>query len=74
MILRPYKRIKELEESLSAVKELCEMLEGEKEERLRKKREGMHNPNALCEGCDNVIKKNYGYLCKLDCKCEDRKE
>lgn len=76
MILRPYKRIKELEESLSAVKELCEMLEVEKEERLHKEKKDMHNPTALCDGCKNLIRQSYGYPYgyKLDCKCKDREE
>lgn len=76
MILRPYKRIKELEESLSAIKELCEMLEVEKEERLRKERKGLHNPTALCAGCKNFVMMSYGYPygCKLNNKCEDWEE
>lgn len=61
MILRPYKRIRELEESLSAVKELCEILEAEREKILHKEKKDMHNPTALCEGFKNLVRQSYGY-------------
>ena len=51
MILRPYKRIKELEEKIRELEvDYFEYrdLKKEKEDRLRKEREGLHNPTALC--------------------------
>lgn len=76
MILRPYERIRELEEMIDELKRDYHELKEEKEERLRKKREGLHNPSALCDGCIHSITQPYGYphACKLDCKCEDREE
>lgn len=70
MILRPYKRIKELEEALRESKERNQFFE----DIVIKEKEGLHKPNASCEGCRNLIKKSYGYYCKLDCKCADRQE
>lgn len=76
MILRPYKRIRELEEMIDGLKRDYHSLKEEKEERLRKEKEGLHNPTALCTGCIHSITQPYGYpyACKLDCKCEDRRE
>lgn len=79
MILRPYKKIKELEEK---IRELevdyfdYSDLKKEKEERLRKEREGLHNPTALCAGCKHFVAVSFGYPygCKLNNKCEDRVE
>ena len=79
MILRPYKRIKELEKEKEILwKDYQDYLRLKREEgeRLYKERESLHNPTALCEGCKNFIiqKTGYPYGCKLDCKCKDREE
>lgn len=77
MILRPYKRIKELEKEKEILWEDYQdylRLKREESERLYKERENLHNPTESCEGCKNFIKRSYGYYCKLDCKCEDREE
>lgn len=76
MILRPYKRIRELEGMVEGLKRDYHSLKEEKEERLRKEKKGLHNPTALCDGCKHFVVKTYGYPygCKLDCKCEDREE
>ncbi len=77
MILRPYKRIKELEGEIRGLEvdyyDYCR-LKKEEEERKRKKREELHSPSVLCKGCNNLILTNFGYHCKLDCKCKDRQE
>lgn len=76
MILRPYKRIRELEEMVDGLKRDCHSLKEEKEERLRKEKKGLHSPNALCSGCRHFVVMGYGYPygCKLDCKCKDMEE
>lgn len=76
MILRPYKRIKELEEMVDELKRDYNTLKEREEERLEKKRNGLHNPTALCAGCKNfvAIRCGYPYGCKLDNKCEDWEE
>lgn len=70
MILRPYKRIKELEKEKEGLWKDYQYLrlKREESERLRKERQNLHNPTALCEGCVNLIKSSYGYpyACKLD--------
>lgn len=72
MILRPYKRIKELEGMVEGLKRDYHSLKEEKEERIRKEKKVLHNPTALCAGCKHFVVKTYG--CKLDCKCDDREE
>lgn len=82
MILRPYKRIKELEEKISRLEvDYLEYinLKIEKKQRMReedRKLRGLHRPSVLCEGCKNLVMTKYGcpYSCKLDYKCEDRVE
>lgn len=77
MILRPYKRIKELEKEKEILwenyQDYLRLKRGENE-RLYKERENLHNPTALREGCNNLIKTGFEYYCKLDCKCKDRQE
>lgn len=79
MILRPYKRIKELEERIKELEiDYFEYLylKEEKEERVRKEKEELHNPTALCAGCKHFVMMGYGYPygCKLNNKCEDWEE
>lgn len=76
MILRPYKRIRELEGMVEGLKRDYHSLKEEKEERLRKEKKGLHTPNALCAGCMHSISQPYGYPygCKLNNKCKDWEE
>lgn len=68
MILRPFKKIKEQ-------KEMIDRLSREIERYERKWKENLHKCSYLCKGCQNLVTDGYcGYGCKLDCKCEDRKE
>lgn len=79
MILRPYKKIKELEKRIRELEidysDYCD-LKREKAERLRKEKEGLHSPTALCAGCKHFVVTSYGYPygCKLNNKCEDKQE
>lgn len=79
MILRPYKKIKELEDIIWRMEDdknrlKIELKKIENEE--DRKKEGLHKPTALCIGCKNLVTQMYGYPygCKLDCQCEDREE
>ena len=65
-------RIRELEIDYS---DYCN-LKREKAERLRKEKDKLHSPTALCAGCKHFVTMEYGYPygCKLDNKCEDRQE
>lgn len=81
MILRPYKRIRELEQEINKLKNICAdywELRRKEEEREEKENKGWHwhNATALCIGCKNLVTQTYGYPygCKLDCQCEDREE
>lgn len=74
MTLRPFKKIREQEEMIYNLKrELVEYKERE-EERIKKENENMHNTSLMCTGCRNLINSGWSLYCKLDCKCEDRKE
>lgn len=79
MILRPYKKIGELEDEIRKLTYDKNELENklrEIENEGDRKKEGLHKPTALCIGCKNLVTQTYGYPygCKLDCKCEDREE
>lgn len=75
MILRPFKKIKEQEEIIKNLSEAIGHYKRLEENREKKEKEGLHECNSLCKGCKYLIKDGYyGYACKLDCKCEDRRE
>lgn len=74
MILRPFKKIREQEELIDRLSREIERYERKEEERARKSKENLHQCSYLCKGCKNFIVDGFGYGCKLDCKCEDRKE
>lgn len=75
MILRPFKKIKEQEEIIHRLSRDIESYKQREESREQKEKENLHQCSFLCKGCKNLIKMGYyGYGCKLDCKCEDRKE
>lgn len=83
MILRPFKKIKELEDEIYTLRKENSILR-ESEERWSKKTKeqesGKHNCGIWCDGCKHFVKYEidgvYGLhtYCKLDYKCEDRKE
>lgn len=77
MILRPYKKIKELELEIEKLKDVnenySEIIKRRKEEEEREKK-GLHNPTASCMGCKNFINTGWELLCKKDCKCKDRQD
>lgn len=72
MILRPFKKIREQEEIIYNLKR--ELDKYKEKERRQKENENMHNTSSTCIGCTNLINTGWGLYCKLDCKCEDRKE
>lgn len=75
MILRPFKKIKEQKEIIDRLSREIEHYERREEERIRKAKEKLHQCSYLCKGCQNFVTDGYcGYGCKLDCKCEDRKD
>lgn len=76
MILRPFKKIKEQEEK---IEELLEEIDQCK----KKEDNDKHKTGIWCNGCKNLLLNEYQHpifgncidrFCKLDCKCEDRKE
>lgn len=84
MILRPFKKIKELEDEIYMLRKENGTLHETAErycKKIAEQESGKHNCGAWCEGCENLIKyefegaygvQRYMY-CKLDYKCEDRK-
>lgn len=74
MILRPFKRIRELEDMTYAMKSELALYREKEERRKEKEKENSHSPDMSCEGCENFIKSSYGFYCKLDSKCGDRRE
>lgn len=83
MTLRPFKKIKELEDEIYALRKENNILR-EKEERWRKiekeQESKKHNCGIWCDGCGNLVKYEFDGVyglrtyCKLDYKCEDRKD
>lgn len=83
MTLRPFKKIKELQDEIYILRkensilrenaERCSKIEKEKES-------GKHNCGIWCDGCENLVKFEFDGVygmqtyCKLDYKCEDRKD
>lgn len=85
MILRPFKKIKELEDEIYMLRKENNTLHkcSERWRKMAKEQEAKkHNCGAWCEGCENLVKDEfegvYGvqrYMyCKLDYRCEDRKD
>lgn len=74
MILGPFKKIREQEYIIYNLKRELGKYKKNEEGRKRKENENTHNTSLMCTGCRNLINTNWGLYCKLDCKCEDRKE
>lgn len=83
MILRPFKKIKEQEERIEVLLNEINAYKSKEEDRQKKEKEGNHNVGIWCNGCENLLEKeSYNFVlgkctdrfCKLDCKCEDRKD
>lgn len=79
MILRPFKKIIELQEEINRLNEQIKELKNKNENDLREN----HKTGLWCNNCQNLItEKVWGPLqgnyevkfCKLDNACEDRKE
>lgn len=86
MTLRPFKKIRELEDEIYMLRRGNNTLH-ESAERFCKKvseqESGKHNCGIWCEGCENLIKeKSWNMVqgtyeakfCKLENPCKDRKE
>jgi hypothetical protein len=82
MILRPFKRIKELEMIISTYESKTKQLTNENKE-LNEKIDSMthqelYNPGVLCEGCKHHFteKDYYGtyHYCTKNCLCKGREE
>ncbi len=83
MILRPFKKIKELEDEIYMLRKENRTLH-ECSERwskmVKEQEEKKHNCGIWCEGCGNLVKYEFDGVygmrtyCKLDYKCEDRKD
>lgn len=74
MTLRPFRKIKEQEEQIGRLLREIENYRRIEENRKNKEKSNLHQCSYLCKGCKNFIVDGFGYGCKLDCKCEDRKE
>ena len=83
MILRPFKKIKELEDEIYMLRKENRTLHEASErycKKIAEKESGKHNCGAWCDGCGNLVKYEFDSVyglrtyCKLDYKCQDRKE
>lgn len=80
MILRPYKKIADLQAEIKKLKRENKELKSEKENDVCQN----HKIGIWCNGCKNIMEEkiwsaahgNYftNKFCKLDNKCEDREE
>ncbi len=79
MILRPFKKIKELQEEINRLNEQIKEMKRKNENNLCKN----HKTGLWCNGCQNLIKEKCWNMvqghyemkfCKLENQCEDRKE
>lgn len=79
MILRPFKKIRELQEEIRELNNQIEKLKNVNKSNLSKK----HQTGFWCNGCKNLVKEKMWNMvqgtyeakfCKLENPCEDRKE
>lgn len=74
MILRPYKKIKELESEIERMTDVNNLYTKREKEWKSKEKACSHHITMACTGCKSFVNTVYGLYCKKDCKCKDREE
>lgn len=83
MILRPYKKIKELQEKIENLEYRLKLYQESEKEQKQKEELQKHKTGVWCNGCKNLVKEKTWNIvqgtyeekfCKLKNPCEDRKE